>query len=102
MLNVKLGKKIFIGSHFTLQYTSIGSNSYCNSNTHIKNSIIGKYTTIGSNVCIHIRIHPINLVTTHPAFYSNDKAFEIFADKMYFDEFKKSEMMSGLEVKVPS
>jgi acetyltransferase-like isoleucine patch superfamily enzyme len=58
----------------------------------IKNSTIGKFTSIGSNVNICIGGHPTNLVSTHPAFYSNNKAFNTYSDDVYFDEYTKSEI----------
>lgn len=29
------------------------------------------------------------IISTHPAFYANNKPFKTFSDKMYFDEYKE-------------
>jgi acetyltransferase-like isoleucine patch superfamily enzyme len=47
---------------------------------------IKKFTSVGSNVVMGLGKHPTNMASTHPAFYSNNKGFPTFADKMYFDE----------------
>lgn len=87
--NTELGENIFIGNSCSILNSKIGNNSFCNTNTNIINTIIGKFTSIGSNVSICVGAHPTNFVSTHPAFYANNKAFETFADKLYFDELSR-------------
>jgi acetyltransferase-like isoleucine patch superfamily enzyme len=84
--NSILGFDVFIGSQCAVVNTKVGDNSYFNSNTKVNNSIIGKFCSIGSNVKIGIGSHPINMVSTHPSFYANNKGFETFADRMYYSE----------------
>lgn len=86
---VELGEKVYIGNNCTIFNAQIGCHSYCNDNTHIQNATIGKYSSIGAEVYIGIGSHPTNLVSTHPAFYSNNKAFETYSDDMYFEEYRK-------------
>lgn len=88
VLNCNFGNKVFIGNKTVLINSEIGTHSYINSNTEIRNTKIGKYCSIASNVKIVLGYHPSNLISTHPAFYSNNKAFETFADKTYFEEYK--------------
>jgi acetyltransferase-like isoleucine patch superfamily enzyme len=90
--NVRFGNKVYIGQNCSLSNCVIDSHSYCNNNTNISNAKIGKYSSIGSNVQIGVGAHPTNLVTTHPAFYSNNKTFETYADKMYYNEFEHIEI----------
>ena len=92
LINVILDKNIFIGSNCNIRNSRFDSHSYCNAYCNIQNTSIGKYTSIGSNVNICIGGHPTDLVTTHPAFYSNNKAFETYSDATYFDEYKKSKI----------
>lgn len=87
--NTKIGNHIRIGYNCNIKNSSLECHTYCNGNTNIRNAIIGKYTCIGSNVNICIAEHPTNLVSVHPAFYSNDKAFETFSDNNYFEEYEK-------------
>ena len=87
--NVIFERKVYIGSHCLIVNTNIGKHTYVNDKTSIRNTIIGNYTSIGSNVSIGIGSHPTNLVSTHPAFYSNNKAFNTFAKKNYVHEYGK-------------
>lgn len=84
--NVKIGENVFIGQHCSFLNTEIGSFSYCNSNSIIRDAIIGKFVSIGSEVLIGVGEHPTNFVSTHPAFYANNKSFSTFSSKQFFIE----------------
>ncbi len=90
--NTKFGMNNFLGENVTLVNSSINNYSYVNSNTKIINTSIGKFCSIGSNVQIVLGIHPSTFVSTHPAFYSNNKLFKTFADKTYIEEYNKVEI----------
>lgn len=77
----------FIGEDCQLISSTLGRRSYMNEGTHIRNARIGAFVSIGSQVRIGVGKHPTNLVSTHPAFYANNKAFMTFADKIYVDEY---------------
>lgn len=87
--NTKIGLNVRIGENTKIWDSSIGDNSYTNSNAFIRFAKIGKFCSIGPGVKINVGNHPSNMVSTHPAFYSNNKPFMTFADRMYFDEFKQ-------------
>ena len=84
IVSSELGKNVFISYDCSLDKTKIGDHSYVNTNTRIKNAVIGRYCSIGSGVIIGIGKHPLNMVSTHPAFYCNNKAYETYADKNYY------------------
>ncbi len=84
--NSNLGWKVYLSNNVSLSNVSIGSYSYINANSSVSNCKIGKFCSIASSVNIGLSTHPINLVSTHPAFYSNNKGFETFAEKDYFEE----------------
>jgi acetyltransferase-like isoleucine patch superfamily enzyme len=84
--NTILGFDVFIGADCLVNNSTIGDNTYFNFKTNVNNSIIGKFCSIGSNVKIGIGSHPTHLVSTHPAFYANNKGFKTFADRMYYLE----------------
>ena len=44
------------------------------------------------NKFIGVRKHPTDMISTHPAFYANNKAFETYADRMYCDELPNIEI----------
>lgn len=56
---------------------------------YIKYARVGKFCSIGPGVKINPGAHPSNMVSTHPAFYANNKSFKTISDKMYFDEYKE-------------
>lgn len=51
--------------------SKIGYGSYININSSLSFVKIGRYCSIADNVCVSIGNHPINYVSTHPAFYYN-------------------------------
>lgn len=87
--NTNFGKHNYLGENVVLTNSSIGDYSYINSNSKIWNTTIGKFCSIGANVKIVLGKHPYNLVSTHPAFYSNNKNFKTFSDLNYIDEYEK-------------
>ena len=59
-----------IGKNSSFLSSNIGYASYISDNSFIKNSIIGKYTSIAGGVKTVVGKHPTNYISTHPAFYS--------------------------------
>jgi acetyltransferase-like isoleucine patch superfamily enzyme len=100
--NAQIGFRVFIGGNTKLINSSIGHYSYINSCSVIKNTKIGKFCSIGSGVKINLGTHPSNMVSSHPAFYANNKPFETFSDRMYFNEYKEvnigNDVLIGEEV----
>jgi len=86
--NTEFGFHNYIGQNVSINNSSLGDYSYVNSNSKILNASIGKFCSIGMNVQIGLGKHPVNFVSTHPSFYSNNKEFVTFSDKMYFQEFE--------------
>ena len=103
--NVEFGNHVFLGADVRLTNSSIGDHSYVNTGCRIQNTRIGKFTSIGPNVSIVLGNHPIDMVSTHPAFYANNKSIETFSDKMYFDEYGEVEIGNdvwlGQDVMIP-
>lgn len=87
--NSDFGMYASLGNNVILNNSYIGDHSYVNSKTIINRARIGKFCSIGPEVKIGMGIHPTNLISTHPAFYSNNKVFKTFADKLYFKEYGK-------------
>ena len=87
--NSEIGVNVFIGENTTLLNSAINDYSYINNYSTVRNAKIGKFCSIGQGVTINLGNHPSNMVSTHPSFYSNNKPFKTFCDKMYFDEFKQ-------------
>lgn len=98
--NSEIGNYVYLGTKTRLNNSEIGDYSYTNSNTYISYTKIGKFCSIGSNVQFGMGKHPTDLISTHPTFYSNNKAFETFSNKNYFKEYE--EILLGNDVWIGS
>ena len=87
LTNSSLGYNTFLSKNIGMINSYLGDYSYINSDTFLINTKIGKFCSIGSNVKFGLGKHPTNFVSTHPAFYANNKPFRTFSDKVYIKEF---------------
>ena len=73
-----------------LDHVNMGFGSYLAMNCHIINTVIGRYTCIGSYVRTIIGRHPLSKnVSIHPAFYSvNNSIGYTYVDKQKYSEYK--------------
>jgi len=69
----KLGRYNVLFGNVTLCQSTLGDHSYVQKNSNITNSHIGKFCSIAANVSIGLGQHPINHVSTHPAFFSKNQ-----------------------------
>lgn len=79
-----------IASNSSLSNSFLGYGTYLGSNCSIKNTKIGRFTSIGQKVNCIFGKHPSNtFVSTHPAFFSTRKqAGFTFAQEQLFEEFE--------------
>ncbi|MGL6153839.1 MAG: CatB-related O-acetyltransferase [Cetobacterium sp.] len=75
LLKLKLNNNKFEGKNVVAYSTklkgcTLGFGSYIGKNSFFYNTKIGKFCSIGKNIEILGSTHPINWVSTHPAFYS--------------------------------
>ncbi len=87
IVNSVIGMYVALGKDVTLRNSNLNDHSYINSNTYVNNTRLGKFCSIGSNVQFGLGKHTTSMVSTHPAFYANNKHFKTFSDKMYIEEF---------------
>ena len=101
--HINFGNNIFItvsnfyeghhsfGHDSSISNSYIGFGSYTGSKCLIKNTKIGRYTSIGSNVVCIFGKHPSStFVSTHPAFFSlREQAGFTYVQTQLFDEFEK-------------
>jgi acetyltransferase-like isoleucine patch superfamily enzyme len=92
--NCDFGYYNTIYDHVVLQEVEIGDFTYIANGSSIKRTKIGKYCSIGPDVKCGLGRHPSHtFVSTHPMFFSTLKQSQItFADKNYFDDFKRVEI----------
>lgn len=82
--NSKIGFHVFLGDRVKLNNSDIGDHSYVNFDTIINNTTIGKFCSISSYVKFGLGYHPTHLVSTHPAFYSNNHPFKTYVNDVSF------------------
>lgn len=87
--NSKIGYYVFLGTKVQLNNSEIGDHSYVNSNSIINNTKIGKFCSIASYVRFDLGYHPTHLISTHPAFYSNNHPYKTYAKKNAFTKVEK-------------
>jgi acetyltransferase-like isoleucine patch superfamily enzyme len=85
--NVKIGIYNTIYDEVIINNSELDDYVYIASNSNISNCKIGKFCSIGPNVKVGFAIHPINFLSTFPAFFSTKKQCQItFSDLDYFEE----------------
>jgi acetyltransferase-like isoleucine patch superfamily enzyme len=90
MVRVKLTYNNYISPYASLVDVYFGIFSYVSTNTQIRNAEIGKFCSIADNVKVGLGFHPVNFISTHPAFYSVGKKFLTFSDSQLFDEYRRT------------
>lgn len=101
-----LAGKNYLGKNTYLSNVKLGFGSYVSDRGMLKNTIIGKYTSIGTDVSCISGKHPIcEHVAMHPAFfstgaelgytYSSKNSFEEF---VFLDEKEKIQIRIGNDV----
>lgn len=88
VLNSYFGQYNTLYEKVILKEVTLDDFTYVAENTHISNTRIGKFCSIGPDCRIGLGKHPsATFVSTHPIFFSALKQAQVsFADKSYFDE----------------
>ena len=71
--NVKKGYSVKVSSLACLYNVEIGDYSYIASDSHLSNTIVGKFCSIGPNFFCGWGIHPTSGISTSPMFYSTKR-----------------------------
>ena len=66
----QLGQYNVVFANTTICRSSIGSHTFVQKNSSVFNATIGKFCSIAPNVHIGLGQHPVEHVSTHPAFYA--------------------------------
>lgn len=64
-----IGKNAYAVAPYNLHNVQLGDYSYFAKNSHVANTTIGKFCSIGPNFCCGLGIHPTDGISTHPVFY---------------------------------
>lgn len=85
--NTSFGKNITIYDNVILQNCKLKNFIYIQDGGVIANASIGSFCSIGPNVRISPGNHPVNYISTFPAFYSTKKQCQVtFAHENAFEE----------------
>src|SRR4030088_379716 len=71
--NCNVHPKAKLNPPYSLRGANIGKGTVIGPNSHISESFIGKFCSIGPNFLCGWGIHPLNGISTSPAFYSTKK-----------------------------
>lgn len=88
--NVLVAYNNYISNQCNLNNVTLGDFSYVGAASQLSNVKVGKFCSIADNVKIGLGFHPTDRVSTHPSFYSNNKAFKCFANENSFNEYKET------------
>lgn len=92
IINSELSNYVWVGGNCSIKNSTVGRHTYIGGGTCISNATIGAFCSISFNVAVGLGKHPSNMVSTHPAFYSDKKPFKVFSDKNYYEEYGKIEI----------
>lgn len=91
--NVSFEGKNRIGADTVLSDTYLGFGSYVNDNSNVSNCRIGRYCSLSNGILRASGTHPMDFVSTHPAFYSTKHPCgisytqkECFQEMIYLEE----------------
>lgn len=71
--NCEIHERSVVNGPYNMFSSKVGMGTYISANSRISMTTIGKFCSIGPNFFCGFGIHPINGVSTSPAFYSNKK-----------------------------
>lgn len=85
--NVELGNYVTIYNNVILHDCVIDDYVYIQDGARIANTTFGKFCSIGHNVKIGLGMHPVDFISTFPAFYSTKLQCQVtFAEEDSFEE----------------
>jgi acetyltransferase-like isoleucine patch superfamily enzyme len=92
IVNVSFNNHNYIYSNAKLRDVEIGDFSYIGKRSQVAFAKIGRFCSVGEDVKIGLGLHPTDLVSTHPSFYSNNKKSFCFSNELMVDEYKNAEI----------
>jgi len=79
-----------IYEYVTLKNVVLGDFTYIAKHSEIMHTTIGKFCSIGEKCKIGLGLHPTDLISTHPIFYSTRQQAQIsFTAENNYDEYKE-------------
>lgn len=91
--HVSFGNYVTVRAHAKIYGSSLNDCSYVNKYTYISRATIGKFCSIAQDVKVGLGgTHPTrDFISTHPAFYSNNREIQIcFAKADIFEQYKQT------------
>lgn len=79
--NCIFGHRNIVYDNSILVNSTIGDYTYIGGNCKIQYATLGKFCSVGPEVRIGLGIHPLNLKSTYPGFYTNSKYYSV--EKLY-------------------
>ena len=94
--------KNYLGKNTYLSNVKLGFGSYISDRGDLKNVVIGKYTSIGTDVSVIAGRHPTSRqVAMHPAFFSKGAELGFtYSQKNSFEEFCFLDLQKKIQIKI--
>lgn len=99
--SVLLGRN-YVGKRTVLNHTTLGYGSYVSNDCDFTDTLIGRYTSIGTGVKTVLGSHPLDEhAALHPAFYSKEGALGYtYVGKNSYEEFKYVDEDKNVQVSI--
>lgn len=90
-MNTAIAESCVIFPDVVLSHSELDRHTYIQRSTTIVNTGIGSFCSIGSNVKMGLPDHPLNYVSTHPAFYDpTQPIIKSFVNDVIYQAYKKT------------
>lgn len=73
LTNTEMEQQVRLYEPYDISDSKIGRYTYIAKNSHISNTTIGRFCSIGPNLICGWGVHPTSFLSTHPMFYSTQK-----------------------------
>lgn len=100
--NTKLEGRNYVGNNTLITGSLLGFGSYVSRDSLMRNTKVGRYTSIGPEFLCIFGAHPVrDFVSTHPAFYSADphQGFT-YVNQTTFGEQKYTDKANGIQLEI--
>lgn len=78
-----------IGKNVNVSSSKVGLGTIIGNNSQLFKCKIGRFCSIGSNICVVSATHPIDFVSTNPCFYETINNYPLGKGNTKFNEFLK-------------
>jgi acetyltransferase-like isoleucine patch superfamily enzyme len=91
--NCEFGENVKIYENSVLSNVSVNDYSYIGGDCRLKNCVVGKFCSVGTEIQIGVGMHPIDKISTYPGFYSSQATGSVrIGQDLSVSEFEEVEI----------